>query len=118
MWPSTSRRSAPSSTSASRRFQGTVLLLGDSQLVVRQMAGEYKVRSERLLPYHAHLVRLVGEFSEVRFEWIPREENVRADELSKEALEREAPTARRIRPVPDPRAGSDDRAIDGETRDR
>jgi ribonuclease HI len=81
-------------------FQGTVLLLGDSQLVVRQMQGEYEVRSERLRPYHEHLALLVREFVEVRFDWIPREQNTRADELSKEALAREAPAASRSRPRP------------------
>jgi len=79
-------------------FRGTVLLLGDSQLVVRQMQGEYEVRSERLRPYHEHLAKLSAEFTEVRFDWIPRESNQRADELSKEALEREAPVALRLRP--------------------
>ncbi|MCI4360988.1 MAG: ribonuclease HI family protein [Thermoplasmata archaeon] len=82
----------------SKRFQGTVVLLGDSQLVVRQMEGEYEVRSDRLQPYYAHLRRLVAEFVEVRFEWIPRESNVRADALSKEALAREGPSAGRLRP--------------------
>jgi ribonuclease HI len=79
-------------------FRGTVLLLGDSQLVVRQMQGEYEVRSERLRPYHDHLAKLIGEFTEVRFDWIPRELNERADALSKEALERERGPARRVRP--------------------
>lgn len=81
-----------------RSFRGTVLLLGDSQLVVRQMQGEYEVRSERLRPYHEHLAQLVREFAEVRFDWIPREENQRADALSKEALDREGTVARRLRP--------------------
>jgi ribonuclease HI len=84
----------------SRAFQGTVLLLGDSQLVVRQMQGEYEVRSERLRPYHEHLVQLVREFAEVRFDWIPREVNARADALSKEALAREGTIARRLRSSP------------------
>jgi len=81
-----------------RSYHGTVVLLGDSQLVVRQMQGEYEVRSERLRPYHTLLVQLVGEFVEVRFNWVPREENSRADALSKEALAREGGTARRLRP--------------------
>jgi len=71
----------------SRSFSGTVIVYGDSQLVVRQMRGEYAVRSEHLVPYHAHLQNLVRGFAEVRFEWVPRSENRRADALSKQALE-------------------------------
>lgn len=69
-----------------RKFAGAVLLLGDSQLVIRQMGGEYEVRSDRLRPYHEHLRRLVGELADVRFAWVPREENQRADALSKRAV--------------------------------
>lgn len=68
-------------------FHGHVVLRGDSQLVIRQMTGEYRVESERLKAYHERLRQLVREFAVVRFEWVPREENVRADALSKAALE-------------------------------
>lgn len=71
----------------SRGFNGQVLLIGDSQLVIRQMQGEYKVRSEHLKAYWEHLHRLARDFGEVRFVWVPREENRRADELSKQALD-------------------------------
>jgi ribonuclease HI len=67
-------------------FLGQLLVLGDSELVIKQMNGEYSVQSERLLEYHRHLKSLCGAFAEVRWVWIPREENQRADELSKEAI--------------------------------
>jgi ribonuclease HI len=70
----------------SQRFLGHVVLLGDSQLVIRQMKGEYAVRAAHLKPYHDHLEMLAKGFPEVRPEWIPRSENERADWLSKEAL--------------------------------
>jgi ribonuclease HI len=79
----------------SRQFRGPVLLFGDSQLVVRQMAGEYEVKAEHLRAYHARLTDLASQFEETRFHWIPREENVRADELSKAALRAEGPRLRR-----------------------
>ncbi|HZY93081.1 MAG TPA: ribonuclease HI [Thermoplasmata archaeon] len=78
-------------------FHGVVLLVGDSQLVIRQMTGEYEVRAAHLKAYHDHLKRLVAQFPEVRFVWVPREENQRADELSKEALRAALPEARRVR---------------------
>ena len=70
----------------SRGFHGSVLVLGDSQLVVRQMGGEYEVHADHLRPYHEHLRALATRLGEVRFGWVPREENQRADELSKRAI--------------------------------
>lgn len=65
---------------------GEVVLHGDSQLVVRQMNGEYAVRAEHLKPYHERLRQLAARFRRVEIRWVPREENQRADELSKEAI--------------------------------
>ena len=70
----------------SRGFAGVVIVVGDSQLVIRQMSGEYEVKAEHLRPYHDHLGALATRLGEVRFEWVPREENTRADELTKVAL--------------------------------
>jgi ribonuclease HI len=70
----------------SRDFRGVVVVVGDSQLVIRQMSGEYEVKAEHLRPYHQHLGALADRIGEVRFEWVPREENRRADELTKIAL--------------------------------
>ncbi|HEV2520605.1 MAG TPA: ribonuclease HI [Thermoplasmata archaeon] len=78
-----------------RGYGGTVVMLGDSQLVIRQMTGEYEVRAPHLVAYHERLGSLVRRFDEVRFEWIPRESNLRADALSKLAL-RDHPPRRRI----------------------
>lgn len=70
-------------------FRGKVELYGDSQLVIRQMNEEYEVRAEHLKAYREHLKRLAQEFEGTRFAWVPREENVRADALSKLAVEAE-----------------------------
>jgi len=70
-----------------RGFTGPVEVVGDSQLVVRQMTGEYRVREEHLAPYHDRLAQLARQFARVEFRWVRREENLRADELSKRALE-------------------------------
>jgi ribonuclease HI len=71
---------------ASINYHGPVLVFGDSQLVIRQLSGEYEVRAEHLQPYHEHLKRLVEKIGDVHFTWVPREENRRADELSKRAI--------------------------------
>jgi ribonuclease HI len=78
-----------------QRFNGQVVLFGDSQLVIRQMQGEYEVRAPHLRQYREHLHRLASGFREVRYSWIPREENERADALSKEALAEHWREARR-----------------------
>jgi ribonuclease HI len=79
--------------------RGPVLMLGDSQLVVRQMDGEYEVRAPHLQAYYDRLRQLAERFEEVQFRWIPRAQNLRADELSKEALEDAEAEAGRHRPA-------------------
>ncbi|MCI4337221.1 MAG: ribonuclease HI family protein [Thermoplasmata archaeon] len=83
----------------SQHYNGPVLARGDSQLVVRQVNGEYEVKAEHLRAYHARVGQLRALFERVEFEWIPREENRRADALSKLALTESAPAlAPRKRP--------------------
>ncbi|MGI0151937.1 MAG: ribonuclease HI, partial [Thermoplasmata archaeon] len=85
-------------------YRGTVIIHGDSQLVIRQMQGEYEVRADHLRAYHARLQQLESRFERVQFEWVPREENARADELSKLALEEHWQAAGKRRPVTIPRS--------------
>ncbi len=80
-------------------YVGEVVLYGDSELVVRQMNGEYAVRAEHLRAYHDHLAQLAGRFAHSEFHWIPREENTRADALSKEALTEGLEATDRPRPA-------------------
>ena len=84
---------------AGEGYAGSVLVLGDSQLVVRQINGEYEVRAEHLKAYHERLSALAKRFESAEFRWIPRSQNLRADELSKEAVEDAVPDARRRRPL-------------------
>lgn len=81
-----------------QRYRGPVVVAGDSQLVIRQMLGEYRVRTEHLKAYQSWLARLASEFSAVEWRWVPRRENSRADSLSKVALEEARPEAARHRP--------------------
>jgi ribonuclease HI len=78
-------------------YAGVVIASGDSQLVIRQMLGEYRVESEHLKAYHEWLEKLAGQFASVQWVWIPREQNTRADALSKLALEEARPVARKLR---------------------
>lgn len=59
----------------------------DSQLMVRQILGEYKVKSDSIKELHAEAVEMLKSFEKVRIEHIPREQNKRADELANQALD-------------------------------
>jgi ribonuclease HI len=59
----------------------------DSDLMVNQIKGLYKVKNEGLRPYHEHARRLLREFESWDIRHIPREQNSRADRLCNEALD-------------------------------
>lgn len=48
----------------------TVLIRSDSQLVIHQCRGQWRVKAENLKPFHARVMELVREFREVKFEWV------------------------------------------------
>lgn len=62
----------------------------DSQLVVRQMIGQYKIKNPGLLPLlrQAQLLRRKLGGGTVHFHHIPREENHEADALANEAIDK------------------------------
>lgn len=62
---------------------------GDSELVVKQMLGEYAVKASRLKPLHQACKSMVSEFDTFRIRHIRREQNKRADKLANEAMESE-----------------------------
>jgi len=59
----------------------------DSELLVRQLKGEYKVKNEGLKPLHIDAFSLARRFESVEFVHIPREENEAADALANEAMD-------------------------------
>lgn len=61
----------------------------DSELAVKQLKGEYKVKNADLKPLHALASKLLSRFKAVRLEHIPREENAQADRLVNEAIDKE-----------------------------
>ena len=63
----------------------SVLVQGDSQLVIGQVNGMYEAKEERMKKYLNKVRRLIKKFSEAHFVQIPREENMEADTLAKEA---------------------------------
>ena len=59
-----------------------MIIKGDSQLVLKQVAGEYKCRSLSLAPYFTAAIQLLESLEEVTFLHVPREENWEADQLA------------------------------------
>ena len=63
----------------------SVLVQGDSQLVMGQVNETYETKEERMKRYLNKVRHLIKKFSEAHFVQVPREENVEADTLAKEA---------------------------------
>ncbi|PIR89431.1 MAG: hypothetical protein COU07_00835 [Candidatus Harrisonbacteria bacterium CG10_big_fil_rev_8_21_14_0_10_40_38] len=61
----------------------------DSELVVRQMNGEYKIKEPELQKLFIEIWNLKLDFKSVSFSHIPREQNREADRLVNEALDKE-----------------------------
>jgi ribonuclease HI len=59
----------------------------DSELLVKQLAGDYAVKAEHLRPLHEEAQALLKAFPQVRVAHIPREENAAADEMSNRAID-------------------------------
>jgi len=59
----------------------------DSKLVVEQMSGRWQIKHPGLRPLAAQAAALVDRFESVRFTWIPRDRNRRADALANAAMD-------------------------------
>ncbi len=71
---------------AAKHFARSVNVRSDSELVVYQMGGRYKVRDVNLRELHSLAKKMCLLFERVRFEHVPREKNKLADHLAAVAL--------------------------------
>ena len=60
---------------------------GDSNLVIKQIKGEYKVKSANIQTIYQDTKKLCIQFEQITFEHVYRKDNKRADELANLALE-------------------------------
>lgn len=72
---------------ARRRGARELVVRLDSELIVRQLRGEYRVKHKGLQPLAQRALRLLSEFESVRLEHVPRERNALADRLANEAID-------------------------------
>jgi len=77
---------------ARNHHASTVHVRSDSQLLVQQMLGNYRVRHPGLQPFHARARLLAREIGRVSFEHVRREANAHADRLANAAMDGAADT--------------------------
>lgn len=65
----------------------TAEIRGDSELIVKQVRGEYDVNNPELREYRVRVHELLSEFEEWSLSHVPRDINERADKLANEAFE-------------------------------
>ena len=78
----------------------SILVRMDSKLVVEQMSGRWKVKNEGMQDLSVAMKAAIGS-RKVIFEWIPREQNTRADALANEAMDAESSVVRKYIGSPD-----------------
>ena len=72
---------------AKRHGRRVLRVRSDSQLLVQQMLGNYRVKNPGLLPLHAKARLLAHEVGEVTFEHVGRSLNAHADRLANTAMD-------------------------------
>ncbi|MBL7214478.1 MAG: phosphoribosylglycinamide formyltransferase [Phycisphaerae bacterium] len=68
----------------------SIKLFSDSELLVRQLNGQYKVKSDNLKDYYIDCMALLGGFKGWQVTHVYREQNSRADALANEAMDKKA----------------------------
>lgn len=68
-------------------------LYADSELIVKQLRGEYKVKNKDLAPWVMKCQHLMNQIGTVRLHIVRREQNVAADALVNQALDLQAAQA-------------------------
>ena len=72
---------------AQARGARALRILSDSELLVRQIKGEYRVKHPGLQVLHAAARRLMASIPSVVVEHVPRERNLEADALANRAMD-------------------------------
>jgi len=67
---------------------GIIHIIGDSQLIIKQVTGVFKVSKPDLRQHRDKVRELLEQFKEYTIKWVPRRENSRADALVNEVFEK------------------------------
>ena len=66
---------------------GNTLFKSDSELLVKQIMGEYRVKNTQLMSLYSEVQSLLGKLQEWKIKHVPREENREADLLANKGVE-------------------------------
>ncbi|XP_023880935.1 uncharacterized protein LOC111993322 [Quercus suber] len=55
---------------------------GDSTLIISQIQNKWKIKEERLMPYHECLQKWASKFSKIQYQYVPRMQNQIVDALA------------------------------------
>jgi ribonuclease HI len=72
---------------AQRHHPDELTVRMDSELVVKQMTGQYRVRHPEMLPLYLEAMELVSQFPKVEFVHVLREKNPAADQVANMAID-------------------------------
>ncbi len=72
---------------AVKRGATNVKLFADSELLVKQLNGQYRVKNEGLKPLYQKVKELIAKIGSVEVQYIPRERNKEADALANKAID-------------------------------
>ena len=67
----------------------TIEIFGDSKLVIEQIKGNWRCKSENIKPYFIHATKLfvyLSSFKNITLTWVPRAQNTIADKLAQEGV--------------------------------
>ena len=67
--------------------QMNVSVLSDSELMVKQIKGEYRVKNKGLIPLHHHAKTLIKKFTSFSIQHTAREDNKEADKLANQGID-------------------------------
>lgn len=73
-----------------RRQLRNLEICGDSELVIRQLSGEYEVKHKKIKPLNKTAMQLIASLPSVpKLKWIPREQNAKMDNIANLVVDRE-----------------------------
>lgn len=75
---------------ARNRNIGNITIYGDSELIIKQIKGEYDCNSDNLSGHHENALDLLAEFESWTIEHVPREKNNKADAIANKTLDEKA----------------------------
>lgn len=70
------------------KHDSSVIIRGDSKLIVNQLNGKFKVKSLRIIELHHKAKKLLSKFRHLKIEWVDRSLNEEADRLTRIAYKK------------------------------